>query len=316
VGYLLAALAVAPARFGPASSLTQLLSHAGFKSLLFLAAGALAHGGRSTDLRALAGAGRRSPLAAAALTLGLASLAGLPPLSGFWSKEAVLGAAEAALRDSAGVGGSTWPAWAVLVSGLLTGLVTAGYAARTWWLVVPRARGEAAPAAEPVPLVEGPARHRLPAAMAGPLLLLAVPTTLGGLLLLDRVLPGRVEVGLPLAAAAGGLALAGTGASLLVAVRCGDPAVVVAPWLHRALTAGYGLDAVQRRLVVRPVRGLARWVAIGDRDVVDGYVRAAARAASWAGWLLRRSQTGVATGYLTWLVAGAVAALVAGVGLR
>jgi NADH-quinone oxidoreductase subunit L len=304
VGYLLAALAVAPAGLGPAPSLAHLLSHAGFKALLFLSAGALAHGGRSTDLSGLAGAGRRSPLAAAALTLGLAALAGLPPLSGFWSKEAVLGAAEAALHDGAG---PAWPAWAVLISGLLTGLITAGYAARTWWLVVPGRP-------EPADLADG--GRRLPPAMAGPLVLLAVPTAFGGLLLMGPALPGRVEVGLPLAAAAAGLAVLGVGASLVVGARLGDPAALVPARLRRVLIAGYGLDTAQHHLVVRPARGLARWVSVGDRDVVDAYVRAAARAARWGGWLLRRSQTGVASGYLTWLAAGAVAAVVAGLGLR
>ena len=69
---------------------------AGFLGLVTLlpAAGALAHQVHSTALGDLAGAGRRSPLIAGLFTLGLASLAGLPPLSGYWSKEAVLGAAD------------------------------------------------------------------------------------------------------------------------------------------------------------------------------------------------------------------------------
>jgi len=64
------------------------------------------------------------------------------------------------------------------------------------------------------------------------------------------------------------------------------------------------------------VRAVARAVTLGDRDVVDAYPRAAATMTRWAGLALRRTQTGVATGYLTWLVAGAVVVAVAGVGLR
>ncbi len=79
------------------------------------------------------------------------------------------------------------------------------------------------------------------------------------------------------------------------------------------LRDGYRLDAVQDRLVVRPVRALARVVAGGDRDVVDAYVRGTAAIARWGGAVLRRTQSGLATGYVTWVLAGA--AVVAAVGV-
>jgi NADH-quinone oxidoreductase subunit L len=83
------------------------------------------------------GSWRRAPVVTATFTIGLASLAGLPPMSGFWSKEAVLGAAEeTALHGDA----LAWAGWLVLVAGLLTGVVTAAYATRTWLLVVPTRR--------------------------------------------------------------------------------------------------------------------------------------------------------------------------------
>ncbi|WP_460446058.1 NADH-quinone oxidoreductase subunit 5 family protein, partial [Angustibacter aerolatus] len=218
VAYLLAALAVTPPELGAAPGVVQLLSHAGFKALLFLAAGALAHQVHSTALDELAGAWRRAPLVAVALTVGLASLAGVPPLSGYWSKEGVLGAAEEATHGPFG-----WAAWLVLVSGLLTGLVTAAYATRTWLLVV-----RDVPAAEP-PVVDGvqvpdetvgdedvwpPPVAAVPGAMLVPLAVLAVPALLGGLLLLDPVVPGQVHVGLPTALVAAGRALLGVVAAL------------------------------------------------------------------------------------------------------
>ena len=88
----------------------------------------------TTLLSGLSGGWRRTPLVAACFTLGLAALAGLPPLSGFWSKEAILGSAEArdaARRPAGGRGGSCWS------SASSPAVVTAAYATRAWLLVVP-----------------------------------------------------------------------------------------------------------------------------------------------------------------------------------
>jgi NADH-quinone oxidoreductase subunit L len=327
VAYLLAALAVAPRDLGYAPSVIHLLSHAGFKALLFLTAGALAHQVHTTALEGMAGAGRRSPLLAGALTVGLASLAGLPPLSGFWSKEAVLGAAE----ETAVRGGNLAAAgWVVLVSGLLTVLVTAVYATRTWLLVVPQAaatddaeaelvaddsptRGDAPSPHEPVTPAD---RHPLPAAMAVPVLVLLVPTVFGGLLLLGPVVPGAVHLSAVTGALAVLLLLTGAAGAVVLARRRGDPVDVLPHRARTALADGLGIDAVHDRLVVRPVRVLARITTAADRDVVDAYVRAGAVAARGAGRGLRRASTGVATGYLAWVVLGALVAAVAGVSLR
>jgi NADH-quinone oxidoreductase subunit L len=319
VAYLLAALAVVPAALGAAPSVVHLLSHAGFKALLFLSAGALAHQVHSTSLGDLAGAGRRAPMVAGLFTVGLASLAGLPPLSGFWSKEAVLGAAEQATD-----GPNAWAAWLVLGSGLVTGLVTAAYCGRTWWLVVRETRvqahrdmAEVDDAGSLESAAEGAvALIPVPRAMTLPLIVLAVPSLAGGLLLLGPVPPGHVHVGLATAVLAGALALAGTGGALLLARRVGDPAALLPARVQRVLTAGFGLDAAQHLLVVRPARALGRLVTSGDHDVVDAYVRGAATASRWAGAGLRRTQTGGATTYLTWVVAGGVLAALVGVGLR
>ena len=289
VAYLLAAIAVTPPELGPAPSVLHLLSHAGFKALLFLAAGALAHQVHTTSLAGLAGSWRRAPLVAITFTIGLASLAGLPPLSGFWSKEAVLGAAEE---------GGGWTGAMVLVVGLVTGLVTAAYATRTWLLVVPGARTEPI---EPVP-----------PAMLAPLLLLAVPAAAGGLLLLGPVVPGEVHLSGVTAGLAAGLSVMGVAGAVLAARSARE----LHPLLRRVFAAGFGVDAATRAIVVRPVTTLARLVAAGDRDVVDAYVRAAAASARGAGRALRRTQTGGVTGYLTWLAVGAVVVGVAGVGLR
>jgi NADH-quinone oxidoreductase subunit L len=112
------------------------------------------------------------------------------------------------------------------------------------------------------------------------------------------------------------LSLAGVAGAAVVARRRGDPLDVLPHRARAALADGLGIDAVHDRLVVRPVRALAR-VAVGaDRDDVDPDVRAGAVVARGAGRGVRRASTGVATGYLAWVVLGALLAAVAGVSLR
>lgn len=109
-------------------------THAFFKALLFLAAGsvliALHHRG---DIRMMGGLARALPITAGTMLVGWWAIAGLPPFSGFWSKEAILLSAYALA-----------PAWFWV--GVATALLTAGYMTRLVWLVFfapPRPQEEA-----------------------------------------------------------------------------------------------------------------------------------------------------------------------------
>ena len=320
VAYLLGGVAVAPPELGAAPAVMQLLSHGAFKALLFLCAGALAFGVHTTamgraaaDRPTLAGSWARAPLVAALLTLGLAALAGVPPLSGFWSKEAVLGAAEVAALDGGvdGAGSLAWAGWLVLVVGLLTGFVTAAYATRAWLLVVP-ARSE-----EPGEPAARQGHLPVPDSMSWTLLALAVPTVVAGLLLIGPVVPGDIH----LSGVTGALATTATLAGVLAAgaaarLASGDPLLVLPARVRGWLAGGFGVDAVHRALVVRPTGVLARGATAGDHDVVDAYPRASVLLSRWAGAALRLTQTGRTSGYLGAVAAGAIVVALAGMGLR
>ena len=129
---------------GRASALAHLLSHAAFKSLLFLAAGVLAHLAGTTLLSGIHSMGRRAPWTTAAWVVGLLSLAALPPFAGFLSKEGVLTAAEHGALDGDG-GAPSWVAATLLVGVGLTSVLTGAYAGRLLAVTVRRPR-----AAEPV----------------------------------------------------------------------------------------------------------------------------------------------------------------------
>src|SRR5205085_2635895 len=145
---------------------------------------------------------------------------------------------------------------------------------------------------------------------------LAVPTALLGVVLLhppDAV--GNIHLD-PLTAVAGtALSLIGLTWGVAAAVtRPERDAVLAIPAGVRVfLRNGYRLDELQQALVVRPYAALAHLVRAGDRDVVDGYVRAVPVLARWGSVLLARAQSGLATGYLAWLAAGAVVVGLVGV---
>ncbi len=68
----------------------HLLSHAIFKALLFLSAGAVIHAVGTRDMREMGGLGKQMPVVRAVFVIGALALAGIPILNGFWSKELVL----------------------------------------------------------------------------------------------------------------------------------------------------------------------------------------------------------------------------------
>src|SRR5690606_6212538 len=125
IGYMTGALAVG----APGAALFHLLTHAAFKALLFLAAGAVIHAVRTTLMSRMGGLRHGMPVTFWCTVVGLGALAGLPPLAGFWSKDGVLAAAQAAALDGEGPT-PTWVGWLVWLAGLAGVAVTAWYATR------------------------------------------------------------------------------------------------------------------------------------------------------------------------------------------
>ncbi|MER6098790.1 NADH-quinone oxidoreductase subunit L [Streptomyces sp. NPDC001728] len=342
LGYMAGALAVGDR----GAAVFHLLSHAAFKALLFLAAGTVIHAAGTNSLTAMSrmsGLAKRVPDAYWTMTVALLALAAVPPFAGFFSKEAVLVAAEhTALGERtvapAGAG------WTVLVAGLLTALLTAAYALRLW-LRTFRGRG-----------AEAPDHGRQPLAMTTVLWVLAIPSLGFGLTVtyLDDWFDGNdLTPTLTTAVLGTGLAAAGavityaawrTLAARTAAVRPpaphvahpdADAGLVEAEALHlphpaedpadpgRALLGplhgpaadGFHLDAVYRAAFVRPVLAAASLVRFLDREVVDTYVRAAGNSAKGLGWLVRRAQTGNVQTYVSALLAGSVVLVIAAVAL-
>ncbi|MYW02384.1 NADH-quinone oxidoreductase subunit L [Streptomyces sp. SID3343] len=319
LAYMTGALAVG----GRDAAMFHLLAHGAFKALLFLAAGVVIHVAGTGALAGMGGLRRRAPIAFWSMTAGLAALAGVPPFSGFFSKEAVLGAAE---HTAAGHGGvSTAAGWLVLVAGLLTAVLTAAYATRVWLRVFFGADGSARAGAEVPAHADaadyGPVPHvgEAPAAMTWPLVVLAVPTVLfgfaaftglpsfGSALGYDELTPHPLTTVLALAAVLIG---AGAVAALWRRDPAGDPARMLGPVRGPALR-GFDVDGLYGVLVRAPVRLAAKASLFTDRAVLDTYVKGAAQSAWLLGGGVRRGQNGNARLYLTGLFAGVVVLAVA-----
>ncbi|NEC86048.1 NADH-quinone oxidoreductase subunit L [Streptomyces sp. SID12501] len=345
LGYMTGALAVGDR----GAAVFHLLTHGAFKALLFLAAGVIIHASGTNSLAAMSRMGNlraRIPDAYWTMTVALLALAAIPPFSGFFSKESVLGAAEHATTGHAeGIPGAV--GWIVLVAGLVSALLTAAYATRLWLLAF-RGRG-----------VEAPDHGRQPVAMTAVLWVLAIPSlALGGLAygrlpdwfdghdltptLTTSVLgTGMALVGglvtygawrqitalaarVPLGAVAahpdadGGSVEAEAIAThtlaygdMATAPDPADPGRLLLGPLHRHAAVGFNLDALYTVLFVRPVQAAATLVRFLDREVVDTYVRGASAVPHLLGTAVRRAQTGNVQTYVSALLAGTVVLVVA-----
>jgi NADH-quinone oxidoreductase subunit L len=278
------------------AAVLHLLAHGAFKALLFLAAGSVVHSvGGATSMSAMGGLRDKIPDTFVTMTLGFGALAGVVPLVGFFTKDAVVHAA----YDEAVHGRLVWPAvaWLLLASMVLTAALTVAYSLRAWLLVF----FGPGPAEEEV--------HDAPAVMRVPLVVLAVPTVLGGLAVtVPGVLgPDRGEhlfhwsTSLVMTA----VVLAAGVLVVLLHQRRGRhlwrPLVVPHPPIDRVWDVG----------VVRPVRRLALVVRAGDRDVIDGYADGSAASVRGIARLVRRAQSGSVQAYLMVVVVGAAAVAVA-----
>ncbi|MEU6588291.1 NADH-quinone oxidoreductase subunit L [Streptomyces sp. NPDC046881] len=345
LGYMTGALAVGDR----GAAVFHLLSHGAFKALLFLAAGAVIHAAGTNSLAAMSrmhGLRDRVPDAYWTMTVALLALAAIPPFSGFFSKESVLGAAEHVTSGHTGHAPGA-AGWIVLVAGLVTALLTAAYAARLWLLAF-RGRG-----------AEAPDHGRQPLTMTVVLWVLAVPSlAFGGLAY--RSLPGWFDgrdltptlltsiLGTGLALVGGLLTYGAWQRTAVLAARVplgavaahpeedaglveaeaiathepaygdiasapdpADPSRLLLGPLHRPAAAGFHLDAVYAALFVRPVQAGASLVRFLDREVVDTYVHGAAALPRLLGAAVRRAQTGNVQTYVSALLAGTVVLAVA-----
>ena len=312
IGYMMLGAGLGPV--GYAFAIFHLLTHGFFKAQLFLGAGSVMHAmGDQVDMRrfgALAGAMR---ITWATMGIGWLAILGVPPFSGFWSKDRII---EAAFT---GEGVRPWILGGVALVG--AGL-TAFYMSRLFFMIF---HGRARWTTEKD--IEGAVHpHESGWLMTAPLIILSVFSLgLGGLLSMDDafvtwlepvtghaehgepVLPATTIMGATLA-----LVLIGVLVAWLMYARRPVPTVVqTGTALVRAARRDMYQDAINEGLAMRPGQGLVIAAAASDRYVVDGAVEGLAKGAAGAGRLVRRTENGYVRSYAGYMLAGTVLALIA-----
>jgi NADH-quinone oxidoreductase subunit L len=314
IAIMLGALAAAPGTStGMMPAVSHLIGHAFFKALLFLGVGWLAVLVGGTALTRMRGQLRARGALRWSMALGLAALAGVPPLIGFFTKETVIDTAFEGVSEGVGVG-----AWLVSIALLVTVVLTAAYCTRAWFLLdgPPRGRAAAEPEAlEPDPLEpsSGHGSHEpitLSAALS--VAVLAVLTVIGTLFLTG--LRGALHVGL-LTALLSVLLIAGAVLAVWSLSRGGrgDAADRLPAPVRAGAERGFGADAAYVR-VGAAVTALARLVVVLDRDVVDAYPRSTTVVARGLGRLGERSHRAIPSLALVGLVVGVGLVVALGVG--
>ncbi|MCL1981261.1 MAG: NADH-quinone oxidoreductase subunit L [Proteobacteria bacterium] len=293
----------------------HLFTHAYFKALLFLGCGSVILGmHHEQDLRAMGGLKRQMPVTYVTFLLASLSIAGVPGLAGFFSKDEIL---LMAFNTDLAAGKF---AWAI---GTLVAFMTAFYSFRLLFLVF---HGDFRGSEEQ--------RHHLhesPPVVTWPLMLLAigavtagwfgVPALLGGdnhwAHFLEPVL-GHPHVQVSAATEAllmGGSILAGVCgiglAYFLYRMRPHLPGLLAERLasVHRLLLNKYYIDELYDILLVRPALAASRKVVLGIVDLVciEGVVNGLPRIIALVAERLRRLQDGQVSHYLAWMGGGALA---------
>jgi NADH-quinone oxidoreductase subunit L len=330
IGYMFIGLGVG----AYAAGIFHLMTHAFFKSLLFLAAGSVIHAlSGEQDMRRMGGLRKRIPRTYLVFLVGALAISGLPGLSGFFSKDEILASAFASGN--------------ILVYGLgLAGAaMTAFYMFRLIFLTF---FGESRFSGETAHHL-----HESPPVMLVPLQILALLAVAGGYVGLPRILGGGAWFGRFLESSTGtheSHLTAGT-ELLLMAVSVAVAAVAIfAAWsiyvkrkgeparrfterfraLHRTVARKYYVDEAYDRIFVGGVfalgrvadwidrrvidglvdgaaalaRGVSRLSILFDEGVVDGAVNGVGRVHLAASSLLRRLQTGFVYNYALAVVLG------------
>ncbi len=305
LGYMFLAVGVG----AYASGIFHLATHAFFKALLFLAAGSVMHALHGElNINKMGNLRAKLPTTYWTYLIGAAALAGIPLLSGFFSKDEIL-----------------WYAWqkspVLWAVGLVTAGLTAIYAFRSVF----------------VPFWGQPRdqklfhhAHESPSVMTVPLIVLAVGAVLAGYIGLPHLslIEGWLEpvfhageataevhsaawVEWVLLAVSALVALTGAYfAYTIYVVRTDVPKQVRESlgWFARLVENKYYVDELYDRVIVNPLRDLANWFAGSvDKAGLDGAIKGIAGITGWLGAQARRLQTGLVGLYALSILFGAVA---------
>jgi NADH-quinone oxidoreductase subunit L len=304
---------------GVTAAIFHLFTHAFFKALLFLGAGSVMHAmGGVIDMRRFGGLRRIMPVTHLTFLCGAAALAGVPLLSGFWSKDEILSTTYSASQEAE----RFRPEYLVLfVVGILTAGLTAFYTFRAYFMTF---WGE-----ERIPEEAGHHAHESPNVMTIPLIFLAIGAVFVGALVGPMThWFGHLLAYLPdldptiehpenwlLMAISGAIALGGIVVAWFMYIAQPELPGRLVQHMQVAYQMSlnkFEVDELYDSLIVRPLLGFAEFCRLIDHYLVDGIVDLIGHVPRLiADFLFRPMQNGLVQFYALAMVLGLTVFLMA-----
>jgi len=301
IGYMVLAAGLGP--IGYAFAIFHLLTHGFFKAGMFLGAGSVMHGmNDEVDMRRFGNLRIAMKVTWVTFGLGWLAIIGVPPFSGFWSKDAII--------EAAFVGDGVRP-WIVGIVTLVGVALTSFYMSRMFFMTF---HGEKRWAEEQNP-------KESPSLMTVPMIILAVGSVaLGGLLMINGAFSGWLE---PVTGTVdhanpvlpepvimvSSLVLVLIGGFLAWRQYGAAPVPVTAPTgsvLTRAARQDLYQDQVNEALLMYPGQYLTRALVFADSSLVDGGATGLGKLVAGTGEWARKFQTGFVRSYAATMLAGVV----------
>jgi NADH-quinone oxidoreductase subunit L len=279
----------------------HVITHAFFKALLFLAAGSVIHAmHHEQDIRKMGGLKSKLPITHLTFLIGCIAIAGVPPFSGFFSKDEILAAAYAKN-----------PIYWFL--GLIGAAMTAFYMFRLYATTfLGQFRGTEAQASH---------LHESPASMTIPLIVLAVLSAVGGAMGVPEILGGHHWLGQHLSSIIGAehaLHLSHTtewilmGSSVTIALLAlliaiskyskqadGEPQTVLGKFLYNK----WLVDEFYEKAIVQPLNRFAGFLKeVIEKNVIDGFVNGTGKIVQYGARQTRLIQSGQVGYYILFMV--------------
>ena len=317
IGYMMLGAGLGP--IGWAFSIFHLFTHGFFKALMFLGAGSVMHGmGDQVNMRrfgALRGAMKVTWLT---FMMGWLAILGVPPFSGYWSKDKIIEAAFSA--HTFGGSEATWIGWIYGTAALVGAGVTAFYMSRLFFMTFHgKARWTTEAEGSPVH------PHESGALMTVPMIILAIGAVILGAALsigntfVNWLAPsiGHLEHGHPVMneyiIQGATLALVIIGA-LIAWMKYGRDEVPTSVPAGNALTEAARRDlyqdTVNETLFMMPAKGLVTVATVGDASAIDGALNGLGAGSQLLGRLVGVTQNGLVRTYAAYILGGVILALV------
>ena len=301
IGFMMVALGVCTSAdphdggLGYMASMFHLFTHAMFKALLFLGAGCIIHAVHSNEMSAMGGLRKYMPITHITFLIACLAIAGIPPFSGFFSKDEIL---TACFQFSPAMG------WIMtVIAGMTAFYMFRLYYGIFWGTENKQLHAEHTP-------------HESPFSMTFPLMVLAAITIFGGFIPFGEFVSSNghaYTIHLKASVAVTSVVVAVVAIALATWMYARDRQPVADmlarrfPRLHRAAYKRFYMDEiwmfVTKRIIFRCISAPVAWF---DRHVVDQFLNFMAWSTNAAGEELQPIQSGKIQSYVVWFFGGAI----------